>query len=75
MTNWPGTPITIKVKKGDTKSFCTCGLSKIAPFCDGAHTTTDKLPNVVTYDEDKTISACGCLKSDDLPNCDGSHNF
>ena len=31
----------ITLKHGDTQSWCTCGLSKKQPFCDGSHKNTD----------------------------------
>ncbi len=71
---WENKPIEIKVKKDKPKAFCTCGLSNIAPFCDGSHAGTNYEPNIVHFDEDKTILACGCLKSKKMPICDGSHN-
>jgi len=37
----------------ELKSFCMCGLSKNAPFCDGAHkiTQTEEPGKVYQYDE------------------------
>ena len=57
----------------DTKAFCMCGLSKKGPFCDGSHKGTDITPQVVTFDEDKTVYACGCQQSAKKPYCDGTH--
>jgi CDGSH-type Zn-finger protein len=50
-----------------------CGLSKNGTFCDGSHKTTDITPQVVTFDEDKTVYACGCQQSGKKPYCDGTH--
>jgi CDGSH-type Zn-finger protein len=74
MAAWQSKPFAIEVKTGDTKAFCMCGLSKTGPFCDGSHRTTDKRPNVVKFDSDKTIYACGCQQSQKRPFCDGSHS-
>ena len=30
-------PYTIKVEKGKTYFWCSCGLSQKQPFCDGTH--------------------------------------
>ena len=30
-------PYKVKVEKGKTYSWCSCGLSKKQPFCDGSH--------------------------------------
>ena len=30
-------PYKVKVEKGKTYSWCTCGLSNKQPFCDGVH--------------------------------------
>ena len=73
MAGWQSEPFAIEVKAGETKAFCMCGLSKNGPFCDGSHVSTDKTPEVITFDEDKTIYACGCQQSKKRPYCDGSH--
>ena len=75
MSGWQKQPFIIDVKKGETKAFCMCGLSKNGPFCDGTHAkeNTGKTPSVVTFDEDKKIAACGCCQSANRPYCDGSH--
>lgn len=73
MTAWQNEPFAIDVKAGETKAFCMCGLSKNGPYCDGSHVTTDKTPEVVTFEENKTVYACGCQQSKNRPYCDGSH--
>ena len=72
-TGWQNEPFVIEVKKGDSKCYCMCGLSKNPPFCDGSHKDTHDVPMVVHYDEDQTVYVCGCRKSANLPFCDGSH--
>ncbi|MFM8938782.1 MAG: CDGSH iron-sulfur domain-containing protein, partial [Phenylobacterium sp.] len=39
-------PIPVEVEAGKAYFWCTCGLSKTQPFCDGAHLRegTDFLP-------------------------------
>lgn len=74
MSGWQDFPFMMSVKAGESKAFCMCGLSKNAPFCDGAHSCTDKKPEVVKFTEDKRLRVCGCQKSGTRPYCDGSHN-
>ncbi len=74
MAGWQNKPFKIEVKAGETKAFCMCGLSKNGPFCDGSHVSTDKKPDVKSFDEDKTLYACGCQQSANRPYCDGTHN-
>lgn len=74
MTGWKNEPFAIEVKAEETRAFCMCGLSKNAPLCDGSHASTDIVPKMVTFDEDKTVYACGCCQSSNKPYCDGSHN-
>lgn len=73
MARWQNEPFAIDVKAGETKTFCMCGLSNNGPYCDGSHVTTDKTPEVVTFEEDKIVYACGCQQSNNRPYCDGSH--
>ncbi|MFQ5509398.1 MAG: CDGSH iron-sulfur domain-containing protein [Leptospirillia bacterium] len=73
MTEWQKAPFTIQVRAGETKAFCMCGNSRNGPFCDGSHAGTEHVPEVVTFDTDRTIHACGCQHSKNRPYCDGSH--
>ena len=74
MGKWQNQPYAIDVKAGDTKAFCSCGLSKNGPYCDGSHAGSGKTPYVIKFDADKTIHACGCQASANRPYCDGSHS-
>ncbi|MCH9633417.1 MAG: hypothetical protein S4CHLAM7_01420 [Chlamydiae bacterium] len=71
--NWQNHPYKIAVKKGDKKSFCSCGASQKPPFCDGSHKGSSQEPYRITFEEDRNISICGCGKSKKMPYCDGSH--
>ena len=67
----------VQLKEGETYYWCTCGLSKNQPFCDGAHRDLPPYkPLKFTYmEEDKIRGLCGC-KLNQLekgPFCDGSH--
>lgn len=63
--------------EGQTYFYCTCGLSKNQPFCDGSHTQLKGYkPLKFTYaEEDKIRGLCGCKlnKLEKGPFCDGSH--
>lgn len=66
-------PQVIEIKKGESKAFCLCGLSKNGSFCDGSHATSGKKPHIITAQEDQRVYICACKKSAQLPFCDGSH--
>lgn len=75
------TPFATKVEGGKIYYWCTCGMSKSQPFCDGSH---------VKYNEDQNLKFapmawkapeggpeivyfCGCKKTENPPWCDGTH--
>ena len=60
---------------GKTYYYCTCGLSKNQPFCDGSHKTSGSglTPMPFTAKETKKHWICGCRQSENLPFCDGAH--
>ena len=39
-------PYKVKVEKGKTYSWCTCGLSQKQPFCDGSHRKEGKFKSL-----------------------------
>lgn len=55
------------------KKYCSCGLSKNKPYCDGSHHGTGMHSYKVQIDEPKTVAICGCGLSSTKPFCDGSH--
>ncbi len=65
-------PYTVEVA-ARRYSWCTCGMSKKQPFCDGNHESTGMLPRVVTFTEKQTVVFCGCKATSTPPFCDGSH--
>lgn len=65
-------PYKIEVEAG-TYSWCSCGMSKNQPFCDGSHKGSDFRPVKVVVEEKKTISFCGCKHSKAGFKCDGAH--
>lgn len=66
-------PYAVDVEKGKTYYWCTCGLSKKQPFCDGSHKDTSFTPLAFTADETKQVFLCGCKQTKNQPFCDGSH--
>ena len=68
-------PYKIKVEKDKTYFWCTCGLSKKQPFCDGSHKKEGKLKSLkylATAHEE--LFFCGCKETKNPPFCDGSHS-
>lgn len=63
----------VNVEKGKEYYYCTCGLSKNQPFCDGSHKDTDFKPLAFTADETKEVRLCGCKHTANPPFCDGTH--
>jgi CDGSH-type Zn-finger protein len=66
-------PYLVKVQAGRTYSWCSCGLSRNQPFCDGSHKTTAFEPLTYVAAETTTIEMCGCKRSGTKPFCDGTH--
>ena len=66
-------PVGVEVVDGKTYYWCTCGLSKNQPFCDGSHAGTDFRPMAWTAPEKKTVYLCACKQTKNAPFCDGSH--
>ncbi|CAD5113115.1 DgyrCDS2305 [Dimorphilus gyrociliatus] len=68
-------PSTVRgLKKGEQKLWCTCGLSKKQPWCDGSHIGTPFKPLKWTVPKDQSIHAiCSCKYTKSPPYCDGTH--
>ena len=66
-------PYNLELEPG-TYWWCSCGLSKTQPFCDGSHKGTDLNPVEIKITEKKRVSLCGCKHTQGQPLCDGSHN-
>jgi CDGSH-type Zn-finger protein len=74
-------PFKITVEAGKKYFWCSCGLSKSQPFCDGSHKTYknpdgSSMMKSVIYEasENKTVYFCGCKHSKKGIFCDGSHS-
>lgn len=67
------TPFGVDVEAGKSYFWCSCGLSKKQPFCDGSHTGTSFSPLRYDATESKQVFFCGCKVTKSAPLCDGSH--
>lgn len=67
-------PYEVSVEAGKKYFWCSCGLSKNQPFCDGAHKGTGFKPFAYKAEETATVYFCGCKTTKEEPFCDGSHN-
>ncbi len=67
-------PIKVDMLKGQEYHFCTCGMSKSQPFCDGTHIGTQFSPRVVVPEKDGEAFLCACKHTRNTPYCDGTHN-
>ena len=66
-------PYKVKLEAGKNYTWCTCGLSKKDPFCDGSHSKVGKQPLIFTVPETKEYFLCGCKLTHNPPFCDGTH--
>ena len=58
-----------------TYYWCSCGLSKAQPFCDGSHQGSAFSPLAFEVTEKKNVSLCCCKQSKQPPYCDGTHKL
>ena len=65
-------PYTMEMEPG-TYYWCSCGLSKAQPFCDGSHKGTEFTPEKIEITEKKKVPWCGCKLSKKGHHCDGFH--
>jgi CDGSH-type Zn-finger protein len=65
-------PFMSKLTPGKQYSWCSCGLSKTQPFCDGAHKGTPFRP-VRFIARGPSALLCGCKTTSSPPYCDLSH--
>jgi len=77
-------PFKVKLQAGRIYSWCSCGLSKNSPFCDGSHkelngpnferpTNPRFLPTKFRPTETKEYWLCQCKQTNNRPFCDGTH--
>ena len=67
-------PIAVDVLEGKSYYWCSCGVSKKQPFCDGSHKGSEFSPLVYKAEQSKKVFFCTCKQTNDQPMCDGSHN-
>lgn len=67
-------PYGVMLKADVNYMWCSCGLSKKQPYCDGSHKGTDFFPIKICFDKMSYINLCGCKKTKNPPYCDGSHH-
>lgn len=68
-------PCQVDLVEGQSYEWCSCGLSKTKPFCDGSHEGTGCEPVTFVAKKTETVLLCGCRETGDPPYCDGSHNI
>jgi CDGSH-type Zn-finger protein len=66
-------PYPAECESGKTYYWCSCGLSKNQPYCDGSHKGSEFTPKAFEADKPK-VFLCGCKLTKNPPYCDGSHN-
>jgi CDGSH-type Zn-finger protein len=66
-------PYPVEVEAGKSYWWCSCGLSKKQPFCDGSHAGSGFQPVKFVAEEAKKMFFCGCKASKNQPFCDGGH--
>ncbi|KAJ3081598.1 hypothetical protein HDU99_005262 [Rhizoclosmatium hyalinum] len=68
-----GFPFGVDLVPGKDYFYCSCGLSKNQPFCDGSHKGTGFTPVKFKVSEAKKYFLCGCKQTESAPFCDGQH--
>ena len=66
-------PKTVHLGAGDEVWWCSCGVSKDQPFCDGSHRVTDFEPVPFKAEKEGGYYFCQCKMTKTPPFCDGSH--
>lgn len=66
-------PIAVDVEAGKSYWWCSCGLSKSQPFCDGSHKPTAFTPMKFDAQKSEKLWFCACKQTGKPPLCDGTH--
>lgn len=66
-------PTKVSLEEGKKYAWCTCGLSKNQPFCNGAHKGTEMSPLIFVAEKTENNYLCNCKGTKNSPFCDGSH--
>ncbi len=67
-------PKSVQLNAEEEYYWCSCGLSKNQPFCDGSHRSTSFKPRPFKVKEAQEAYLCMCKRSQNPPFCDGSHS-
>lgn len=67
-------PALVALEAGRRYAWCSCGLSKKQPFCDGSHVGTDWQPLLFTPKRSQLDWICACKFTRQPPYCDAAHN-
>jgi CDGSH-type Zn-finger protein len=67
-------PYGVNIEEGKSYWWCSCGLSKEQPFCDGSHKGTGLEPMKYNAEKSATVYFCGCKNTKGSPLCDGTHS-
>lgn len=65
-------PYEVSVEEGRLYRWCSCGLSKMQPWCDESHHGTGFEPIEFTAPITASFFMCGCKRSDNRPFCFGN---
>jgi CDGSH-type Zn-finger protein len=65
-------PLPVDLEPG-TYYWCSCGMSRTGPFCDGSHKGTNYEPVAFVVTAKKKMSLCRCRRTKNPPFCDGTH--
>lgn len=68
------TPVEVEVEEGKSYWWCSCGLSKNQPWCDGSHSGSEFTPSEYKATRNRTLWLCACKQTEKGPFCDGAHN-
>jgi len=63
----------VQTLEAGTYYWCSCGLSKNQPFCDGSHEGSDFKPVAFEITQTKQVALCQCKRTATPPFCDGKH--
>lgn len=67
-------PTLVALEAGRRYAWCSCGLSKKQPFCDGSHAGSQLLPVLFTAKRTQLDWICSCKFTAQPPYCDAAHN-
>lgn len=66
-------PVICELEKDKQYAWCSCGMSKTQPFCDGTHRGTEFKPIKFIAEESGKKAFCQCKHTNTPPYCDGTH--